>query len=225
MLSVRLKLSFTYKKEHLYIMLKLTPSQAGKLGGIKSSETSLKKYQERVDKYLLNPATCKNCSNPLEYKKRRNIFCSSSCSALFNNPLKGQFIACLFCKQTIRKKRHNTKFCNKSCSTNYHHQINNEKKIIKFFANQVSNYPIQWIRKTLREHTDYKCSICNINEWCGKPITLEIDHIDGNYNNNIFSNLRLLCRNCHGQTPTYGSKNRGNGRYLRRMRYANGLSS
>lgn len=51
------------------------------------------------------------------------------------------------------------------------------------------------------------CSECGLgSEWNGKKLTLQIDHIDGNSENNILTNLRLLCPNCHTQTPTYGSK-------------------
>ncbi|MFA6159158.1 MAG: HNH endonuclease signature motif containing protein [Candidatus Paceibacterota bacterium] len=41
------------------------------------------------------------------------------------------------------------------------------------------------------------------------PLTLEIDHIDGNPENNEKENLRLLCPNCHSQTSTYRGKNAG----------------
>lgn len=53
-----------------------------------------------------------------------------------------------------------------------------------------------------------RCSICKITEWNGKPITLQLDHIDGVHNNNEISNLRIVCPNCHSQTETYckGSK-------------------
>lgn len=48
------------------------------------------------------------------------------------------------------------------------------------------------------------CGECNITTvWNNKPITLELDHIDGDSNNNELSNLRWLCPNCHSQTPTF----------------------
>lgn len=55
-----------------------------------------------------------------------------------------------------------------------------------------------------------ECSICKISEWNNKPLNMELDHIDGNRSNHKLQNLRLLCPNCHAQTDTYRSKNRGN---------------
>lgn len=52
------------------------------------------------------------------------------------------------------------------------------------------------------------CTKCKNTEWCGQPIPLQLDHIDGNSNNNNLSNLRLLCPNCHAQTDTYCGKNK-----------------
>jgi hypothetical protein len=53
-----------------------------------------------------------------------------------------------------------------------------------------------------------ECAVCSINEWNGKPINLELDHIDGNRRNHLLQNLRLLCPNCHSQTETYRAKNK-----------------
>lgn len=56
---------------------------------------------------------------------------------------------------------------------------------------------------------EYKCAICgNEGEWLGKPLILQLDHIDGNHTNHSLNNLRFLCPNCHTQTATYGSKSR-----------------
>jgi hypothetical protein len=51
------------------------------------------------------------------------------------------------------------------------------------------------------------CSVCALSEWLSKPIPLELDHIDGDRENNSLENLQLLCPNCHAMTPTYRGRN------------------
>lgn len=64
-------------------------------------------------------------------------------------------------------------------------------------------------RKIIKEKIlEYKCSICGISEWLNKPLSLQLDHINGINNDNRIENLRFLCPNCHTQTPTWGSKKR-----------------
>lgn len=55
---------------------------------------------------------------------------------------------------------------------------------------------------------EYKCSECTLSEWRGKPLTLQLDHINGINNDHRLSNLRFLCPNCHSQTDTYAGKNK-----------------
>ena len=47
-------------------------------------------------------------------------------------------------------------------------------------------------------------------------VPLEVDHVDGNYENNAINNLKLLCPNCHSLTSTYRNLNKGKGRDYRR---------
>lgn len=55
----------------------------------------------------------------------------------------------------------------------------------------------------------YECEECGNREWNGEQIPIELDHIDGNPDNNVEENLRLLCPNCHAQQPTHAGKNVG----------------
>lgn len=69
-------------------------------------------------------------------------------------------------------------------------------------------------RKVVRDYIlknnliPYKCSYCgNEGEWNNKPLSLQLDHINGNCSDHRLENLRWLCPNCHSQTETHGSKN------------------
>lgn len=53
-----------------------------------------------------------------------------------------------------------------------------------------------------------KCEVCGLDEWNGKILNMELDHIDGDRTNHHLTNLRMICPNCHSQTDTYRSKNR-----------------
>jgi len=51
------------------------------------------------------------------------------------------------------------------------------------------------------------CSSCELKEWLGQPIPIQLDHINGNHFDNRIENLRFLCPNCHALTDTYCGKN------------------
>ena len=55
---------------------------------------------------------------------------------------------------------------------------------------------------------EYKCAICGLTEWNGKPLSLQLDHINGIHDDHRLENLRFLCPNCHSQTETYSGKNK-----------------
>lgn len=55
---------------------------------------------------------------------------------------------------------------------------------------------------------DHVCSSCGFHTWNGQPIPLELDHVNGIHTDNRLENLRMLCPNCHAQTPTYRGKNK-----------------
>lgn len=64
------------------------------------------------------------------------------------------------------------------------------------------------IKKRLIRERGHQCEECTNIEWRGKPITIELEHVDGNNRNNAQENLKLLCPNCHSQTPTWKNRKR-----------------
>jgi hypothetical protein len=70
------------------------------------------------------------------------------------------------------------------------------------------------LKKYLIRKYGERCSRCGWNE--RNPVTgkipIEVEHIDGDWQNNALDNLALLCPNCHSLTPTFRGLNRGRGR-------------
>lgn len=129
------------------------------------------------------------------------------------------------------KKIHYCKNCGKElnerhkiyCDVHCQHEYQYKEYIQKWKNHEVSGLKGQYqlsnhIVHYIWDKYDGKCARCGwheINPSTGKS-PLEIEHIDGDYQNNNEENLILLCPNCHSLTPTYKALNRGNGRKERK---------
>ena len=53
-----------------------------------------------------------------------------------------------------------------------------------------------------------ECAMCHLSVWQGQPLSLQLHHINGQWDDNRENNLLLLCPNCHSLTDTFcGKKN------------------
>ena len=101
-------------------------------------------------------------------------------------------------KQNVRSHK---QFCNSQCSTNYTWKKKHLPRILEGVAGPTS------VKTYLIKTYGDKCSQCGISEWQGQKLSIQLDHIDGDSDNNKLENCRLLCPNCHSLTPTFSGKN------------------
>lgn len=131
-------------------------------------------------------------------------------------------VICLQCQREVYK-RYN-KYCSNKCQTDFQYRSfidawkqGDKQGGIGIRARNMSGHVIRY----MRESYGGACSLCGwskINVVTNR-VPLEIDHIDGNSENNIESNLRLICPNCHALTANYRNLNKGKGREWRRAKY------
>lgn len=141
-------------------------------------------------------------------KNSEKKFCNSSCSAKFNNTKreKKRFGNCLYCGEELNRK--GKKFCNNQCQGKY----STEKTFQKIMKGE-SGFHEETYKRYLINKYGAKCMKCGWNEVnpITKLIPIQMEHVDGNSDNNNLSNLILLCPNCHSLTPTFGALNKKNG--------------
>lgn len=153
---------------------------------------------------------CRVCKNEFTTgSDSREYTCSDVCFVEFSQwnrvgpKHKQEHKSCKFCGRIIQGRRIKI-FCNNACSASYRrHQIFEE-------IESGVIYPTLMMKKYLIHKHGNQCMECGWNKI--NPISglvpVQLDHIDGDSDNNDLNNVRLLCPNCHSLTPTYGSLNK-----------------
>jgi Zn finger protein HypA/HybF involved in hydrogenase expression len=154
---------------------------------------------------------CKKCGNDFTPQKGLKSYCSLACR---NSRERSEET-----KQKISIGVSNSeKFIKGIIDRNKlidYKQIGKQLKEIannKILDADFSTLSYERLKKRIVLEQSSKCNHCGINSWNGKPITLELEHKDGNHSNNQRDNLEAICPNCHSQTETWRGRNKQNKR-------------
>jgi len=150
---------------------------------------------------------CENCSVEHDGTYASGRFCSQKCSRGFSTKSKRELISekvslrlrkekiCNFCKQPWIGKRGSGYSAGRRCPNCRETAARDRPwEIVKLGTKK---------SRLIRER-GHRCEECKNEMWLGKPITLEMHHINGDGKDNRKENLQLLCPNCHSMTPNFG---------------------
>jgi hypothetical protein len=136
-------------------------------------------------------------------------YCSKSCAATVNNQATGRAKPgpkskkkprqCAYCPGTIPAPSPNKLYCSTACKS----AAQFDNTLLRYRAGDNHLHP-ETLKKCLIHCEGNMCIKCgNAGIHKDEPLVLQLDHIDGNTDNCLPTNLRLLCPNCHSQTPTF----------------------
>jgi len=189
--------------------------------------------------------TCRSKSCGKEFDSlisESRAYCSQSCAAHVNNIKHPKRRVVNMSEDGVKRRRKYRgkkdneclscgkpvihKFCGPSCK----HKLDRKNIFSQIesgtFKRDNKETEQRWVKKYLIYVHGEKCVKCGwkeVNPYSGN-VPIEIEHKDGNSDNNSLENVELLCPNHHSLTPTYKGLNAGKGRHKRRKRYRDNKS-
>jgi protein-arginine kinase activator protein McsA len=145
-------------------------------------------------------------------------------------PTKKTIRVCANCGKTftVSAKGRRAHFCSQSCKNEFYSN-KKQDRFNQWLNGDLTDCIIQGIsggelkhvlRRQVKEYLlikqNYCCAICgSLNVHNNKPLIFVLDHVDGNWQDNHKSNLRMICPNCNSQLETT-KHNHGKGRFSSR---------
>lgn len=141
---------------------------------------------------------CENCSLEHDGSFASGRFCSSYCYHSFVSKMN---------RDEKNKKISASLTGRKSSRTKEDYAVAATRRTEKFLRElpnkDFDSLPYETKRIRVLIEQNFCCAFCKLDNWMGHSLVLEMDHEDGNNENDSRSNLRALCPNCHSSTPTW----------------------
>lgn len=220
----KIKIDKSYEEIKNAIESSETFSEAARKLFSDDSYNKREKVKMLIEEYGLNfchksekKVFCICCGKEITGRDRlTKRFCSSSCSATYNNKKRGEENKkfCEYCGKELKNKRN--RFCSNKCQKEHEY----DEHVLEWKNGEDPGWTGRgvgvkpFIRRYMLEKNNYQCQRCGWGE--KNPTTglvpLQIHHVDGDCKNNSEDNLELLCPNCHSLTDTFGTLNKKSSR-------------
>lgn len=160
---------------------------------------------------------CENCLNQHNGDYGSGRFCSKKCARGYATKAKRAEI-----NKTVSQKLTGRKSTGKPFESGFDKRRKNltsqdrqkaiatlaEKRLATYSSSPFNELPLAEKRRVLINRQEGKCAECGLQSWQGKPLTLELHHINGVHGDDREENLIFLCPNCHSQTENFRNKKR-----------------
>lgn len=156
--------------------------------------------------------TCNECLTEFEAERVTRRFCSKTCATRQNNRLykkREKVVKNCMCGKPARAK-----YCSQKCGEAYKNKARVEAWLTGKDNGTRFSTTAKFIKPYLIETRGNKCEICEWSKVHPRTgiVPIQLNHKDGNWQNNKVDNLELLCPSCHALTDNYGGANKGKGR-------------
>jgi hypothetical protein len=157
----------------------------------------------------LKKKRCEKCNAVIKILYGSGRFCSKHCAysyaSLYNREETNKKISAALKGKSTRGRISEAGFARLREGA----RLSQEKKKAAALLKPFKSMSLSMRREILFEDQGGKCAICNNPPlWMDAPLSLHYDHINGVNSDNRKVNSRLICPNCHSQTPSYCGRNR-----------------
>ena len=160
--------------------------------------------------FIMKPMNCEKCFKEHDGSYGSGRFCCVACARAYATAIKRDAINKVVAERMIGNKHcSGKKFAPRSeeAKARFAEHVA-ERVATRWKTAAWDDVPAAHHKSRLILEQNGLCAICSIPAiWNGKPLVFQLDHVSGDRSDASRKNVRMICPNCHSQTPTWGAGN------------------